>query len=51
MFKSSFQTGASVEILTTRPKFPLADWKITGKAVKVFSKEVKGYVIYLHEGA
>lgn len=40
-----------MEILTTRPKKPLKDWKIVGKVAKVFNKEAKGYVIYLHEGA
>ena len=42
MFRNSYQSGKSLEILTTQS---LEKWKCTGAAKQIYDKSALGYVI------
>ncbi len=51
MYKSAYQNGAHVEVFTTRAQHPLAGWRISGGATKIFNRESKGFVVGLGQSS
>jgi hypothetical protein len=39
MFKSAYQSGSFVEVMTTKAQNPLAGWSVGGGVAKVFNRE------------
>ncbi|CAM9243736.1 unnamed protein product [Ectocarpus fasciculatus] len=51
MFQSAYQDGDCVEVFSPAGKNPAADWKLSGKVVRMYEKGVKGYVLAVSGGA
>ena len=51
MFKHAYHGGSHVEILSTQGKTPLKDWKIEGKLVKEFDKDMRQSVFILGDNS